>query len=166
MKKKLLIISLISIISIMISTYVFAENNDTNTLGEEIQDSSEKVENTIEDAGNSIKNGVENAGEAAGDMVEGAGNAAGDMMNGAGNTVNSMMNGVSNTTNTIVDDTTNTANNGYNTARTTTEDTTTGFMDTANTWMWITLAIVAVAIIGLVWYYAAQTNGSNHSSRH
>jgi hypothetical protein len=29
-------------------------------------------------------------------------------------------------------------------------------------WMWIMLAVVAVLIVGLVWYYAAQTNNTKH----
>ena len=52
----------------------------------------------------------------------------------------------------------------YNTTKTTADDVTASVSNNATMWMWIMLAVVAVLIIALVWYYAAQTN--NHNGRH
>ena len=70
-----------------------------------------------------------------------------------------MMNGMDNTENSTSENLTG----NYNTTRTTSEDVTATATNNATMWMWIMLAVVAVLIIGLVWYYAAQ---SNNSSKH
>ena len=59
-------------------------------------------------------------------------------------------------------------NNGgsYTVARTSTEGGTIMGMS-ANTWTWFILAIVAIAIVGLVWYYAMQnSNEYNDNDNH
>ena len=59
-------------------------------------------------------------------------------------------------------DTNNDANTGIAgtdyTATRTTADLTGTPTNTATTWVWIILAVSAVVIIGLVWYYATQNN--------
>lgn len=36
----------------------------------------------------------------------------------------------------------------------------------ANTWTWFVLAIAAIAIVGLVWYYAMQNKNEYNNNNH
>ncbi len=47
-------------------------------------------------------------------------------------------------------------NNGYTATRTATNALTNN--DTSTLWIWLVVAIAAIVIIGLVWYYGAQNN--------
>ena len=46
---------------------------------------------------------------------------------------------------------------GYNAVRTSVDEVTTGNMSTT-TWIWIILAVAAIIIVAMVWYYAVQNN--------
>ena len=104
------------------------------------------------DAGETIKDSAQKAKEGAQNITSSTENATNDVTNG-------MMNGMNNTNNSTSENLTG----DYNTTRTTSEDVTATATNNATMWMWIMLAVVAVLIIGLVWYYAAQ---SNNSSKH
>lgn len=111
----------------------------------------------MENAANGIRNvvgGAENTIEnAASGVANTSKNVTGDVEN-AGNTMNMGTNGNSGT--------------GYTATRTSTDiagDTTfLGMNSTA--WIWLILAIAAVAIVALVYYYSAQTRdfGYDHNS--
>ena len=50
--------------------------------------------------------------------------------------------------------------NGYNATRTATETTTNNTNNglTKDMWTWIIVAIIAIVIIALIWYYASRNN--------
>lgn len=106
-------------------------------------------------ATNEIKSSMDKAGSSIQNAVNGAGNVVKEGASAVGNGVkdlgNTLQNGVTRTEGETGTDT----NNGYTATRTATTDGTILGMS-ANTWTWFVLAIAALAIIGLVWYYAMQ----------
>ena len=52
------------------------------------------------------------------------------------------------------------ANNGYTATRTTTAGATNLNTMNSSIWTWIILAVAAVIIVSLVWYYASQHNNN------
>lgn len=139
MNKKIYV-SFAILLSIMFSiTFCFATSN-TDGLG-----------NTVNDVRNFV-GGVENTVEnAALDITDTSKNITGDMENG--------MNSDAKTNGTMGITTKENSSSQYSTARTSTDNTVMGMTSTA--WTWIILAIVAIAIIALVWYYSMQITNSN-----
>lgn len=136
---------LIAVTLIFITSNVFAANN-------EIGDSMNKAGNTVRNVVGGAENVVEDAAGAIGTGVGDIGNAVSDGVEGMTNDGNN--NGV-----------------GYNatrtTARTTTGTTNGTFLGmSANTWTWFVLAIAAIAIVGLVWYYAMQNKTEYNNNNH
>ena len=101
---------------------------------------------TISFANNDIKDGVHSATDA---VIDGASNLVNDARKGVGAIENTVENGAKDIGNAIHHDNTN----GY----TTTTGTTTNAMN-STLWTWVILAVAAVVIIGLIWYYASQNN--------
>lgn len=128
---------------IFFTSTVFAANN---TIG----DSMNKAGNTVRNVVGGAENVVENAAGAVGNGVRNVGNSVTD---GAG-----IM--TTNGTN---------SNTGYTTTRTGTANGATNgtFLGMSpNTWTWFILAIAAIIIVGLVWYYAMQNqNEYNDNNR-
>lgn len=134
---------LIALFLLLFTSNVFAANN-------EMGDSMNKAGNTVRN----VVGGTEN-------VVEDAAGAIGTGIKDLGNTVS---NGAANITNNG-----NNSNVGYNASRTATTGSTTnnGFLGmNSNTWTWLILAIVAIAIVGLVWYYVAQNNKEYNNNNH
>lgn len=84
--------------------------------------------------GNNTKNGVENAGNDVKDTAK-------------------------DTTDNNTRDMVGRTNSGYNTRMTSAVTN----VVTSNTMMWILLALIAVAIIALIWYYVAQPKNRNRN---
>ena len=105
---------------------------------------------TISFANNDIKDGVHSATDA---VIDGASNLVNDARKGVGAIENTVENGAKDIGNAIYLDNTN----GYTATRTATTGTTTNGMN-STLWTWVILAVAAVVIIGLVWYYASQDN--------
>lgn len=113
---------------------------------------------SISFANNEVKNDIHNATDT---VVDGAENLAEDVRNGIGNAEDAVENGVRDAGTAITDganDMTRTDNSGYTATRTTAADATTNNTMNSTLWTWIALAIAAVVIVGLVWYYATQHN--------
>ena len=160
LKKIGLYITLIATV-LLFTSFSFASN-----LGNDIKDSMDKTGNTIQN----VMNGVTDAGKNA---VDNMGNAVNDAANGARDTMNNMANGINNMTDDMFDNrddnnqnnnennnanTGNGADDGYSAARIATfTDTTTN-----NTWLWIALGVVALAIVGLSWYYMSDNRNNHH----
>lgn len=93
-----------------------------------------------------------NLGEQITDSLDKTGdslrNAAGDVMN----TIDGDNNRTRNNNNNNY-----TNGTGYNAVRTSVDQMTTGNMSTT-TWIWIILAVAAIVIVAMVWYYAVQNN--------
>lgn len=111
--------------------------------------------------------------------MENAANGIRNVVGGAENTIENAAAGVANTSKNVTGDVENAGNTmgmgtngnsgtGYTATRTSTDiagDTTfLGMNSTA--WIWLILAIAAVAIVALVYYYSAQTRdfGYDHNS--
>ncbi len=148
MKKKFYTIALLIVSMLILSfSYTFAANEPQAVQG--IRNVVGGAENIVEDAGKGIVDGVRNVTSGGENMME---NAARDVQNGtqdAGNRI----------TGAMTDD-------NYDATRTTTrsadvnngEGTFLGINGT--TWAWLIIAVVAVAIIALIWMYARQNNNS------
>lgn len=124
----------------------------------------------LESAANGIRNvvgGVENTVEnAAMDISNMSKDTTGSIENGMNDTANSIDNRMNDARNNTGLGNTNT-NDGYTAARTDTRMATTGD-DTllgmsSDAWIWVIMAIAAILIIGLVWYYSAQITNNNHN---
>lgn len=136
MAKKIFISFAIIILSVCCSVCFAADNNSNVNLGEEITDSLDKT-------GESVRN------------------VADDVMNGVDDVTrdNRQNNATNNNTNDNRDYNRNTDNNvfteGYDAVRTSVDEVTTGNMSTT-TWIWIILAVAAIIIVAMIWYYAVQ----------
>ena len=121
-----------------------------NSVGGMINDAGSHIKNAVEDTGNAVKGGVESIGNGIKDV----GNSAVSGLNDATQTRNN---------NRTTGSMTNGNNNGrYSATRTATNGTFMGMNGT--TWTWFILGITALAIVGLVWYYAMQNNSEyDHS---
>ena len=105
------------------------------------------------DTGNNIKNTLSSG---VNTVVDGMGNLAEDTRNGVGR----MENGIENFMN--MDNNSDNNNGNYNVTRTAITDSGDNGgimgMDSTTMWIWIILAIAAIVIVGLVWYYGSQNN--------
>lgn len=134
MAKKIFISLAILVLSLCCSVCFAADNGDDSNvnLGEEITDSLNK-------AGNSVRNVADDA------MNMGTDNARNNNNNNNNNnnrTARNYDNG-----------------NGYNAVRTSVDDMATGVTNmSTTTWIWIILAVAAIIIVAMVWYYAVQDN--------
>lgn len=142
MNKKIYV-SFAILLSIIFSfTFCFA-TSATDDMKKTVND----VRNFVGDAENTVEN-------AALDISNVSKDVTGDMENGMNHeTKNS-------TTGTI----TQNMSGQYSATRTSTDNTVMGMTSTA--WTWIILAIVAIAIIALVWYYSMQITNNNIYNHH
>lgn len=154
MNKKIILSAIVFLIISTLSIFCFAEaSNNTNTsntvdLKGEITESLDKTRNTATNVTNGVVSG------------------AGSVMNTVTNGINDMTGMNNGTNNRATMNTTNTNNNNgnYNTTRTAVGDAyyAGGNQMDTTTWLWLILAIVAIIIVGAVWYYAMQgTNNRN-----
>ena len=142
MKKRFLLISIITVLFISIAIPVFAMDNVANGIRNFVGG----TENAIENAGNNISNGVKNGLNTVGRGTE---NVVTDVKDGMENTGNTMMG--------TMTDNNNNGNDGYTAARTSTDNVTLAGM-TSNTWTWIIVGITIAAIAILIWSYIRQRN--------
>lgn len=155
MNKKIIFATIIFFIISTLSIFCFAEaNNNTNTsntvdLKGEITESLDKTRNTATNVTNGVVSGTESV--------------INTVTNGINN-MTGMNNNTDNKNNTNNMNVTTNNNGNYNTTRTAIDEAyyrTGNQMDTT-TWLWLILAIVAIIIVGAVWYYAMQgTNNRN-----
>ena len=119
--------------------------------------------------------GLDNIGNGMENAVNGAKNTVGDAKNGVENMMSDMGRGIEGAMNNAEDDMTNddpTGMNGENgdgysadrTSATTRaiSDTSAAGSGTGSSFVWIVLAIAAVIIVALVWYYGTQTEKRNN----
>ncbi len=141
------IVSLLTVATLVFFTSsVFAATN-------EVKDSMTSAGNTIRNVVGGAENVVEDAAGAIGSGVRDIGNAVRD--------------GAEGFTNTFDNNDATTYNATRTTARTAAESTTGSFLGmSANTWTWFVLAIAAIAIVGLVWYYAMQNKNEYNNNNH
>ena len=110
-------------------------------------------------ATDNVKNGVSNV---VNTVVNGVNTMGADVRNGIGSAENGIEDALKidgNQTNNNGNNGTDTRNNGYTATRTSTNALTGN--NTSTLWVWLIVAIAAIVIIGLVWYYGAQ-NTTHH----
>ena len=132
MAKKIFISLAIIFLSLCCSVCFAADNNSNVNLGEEITDSLDKT-------GDSMRN------------------VANDAMNEVDGNRNDNRNGNMRSTNGYSNNENNVFTDSYNAVRTSVDEVATGNMSTT-TWIWIILAVAAIIIVAMVWYYATQSN--------
>lgn len=143
MTKKIITILVTCFTLLLFSNIAFAEN-----AGEEVKDSWDKTTQSMQNAGATVGNTM----QAAGNNIEGTMKNAGDKMGTALTGTNDDMR-KNNDDNPAL----------YSATRTSTD---TGFLGMGNNTMWTTwliLAVLTVAIVGLVWYYGMQNTKSTNS---
>lgn len=149
---------LILAVILFATTYVFATDNNAG------QDAVNDIRNAVGGAENTVENAardVSNASKDATGAVENAGNQTANNVENAGNqTANNVENNASAHMGT--DDSGNTA--GYTATRTSTGDNATFLGMNSTMWIWLILAIAAVAIVALVYYYSTQTTNAYENS--
>ena len=148
MNKRIILISTILFLLFSIFCMSFAVDEDNSNIGS-------SAVNTIRNVVGGAENVIENAGRTVSNTIK-------DGTNSIENMGNSMTNDMTNNNNTN-NSTANTMNNNnnetqYNVARTTANDGMNLTDGINNTWLWITLAIIAVIAIALVVYYGNQRN--------
>ena len=144
MRKRFLIISIITILFISIAIPSFAMDNVANGIRNFVGG----AENAIENVGNNISNGVKNG---LNTVSHGTENVVTDVRGGMQDTGNTMA-GMTTTNNNNNND-----NDRYTATRISTEEMRIAGM-TTNTWSWIIIGITAAAIGILVWSYIRQKN--------
>ena len=134
MAKKIFVSFAIVILSLCCSVCFAADNDSNVNLGNEITDSLDKAGDSVRNVADDVMNGVD-------------GNNNDRNNNNNNNMARNRNNDMDN----------NVFTNGYNAVRTSVDDVATGNMSTT-TWIWIILAVAAIIIVAMVWYYAVQNN--------
>ena len=155
MSKKIFV-GLFIIISLVFSyTFVFAADGVVNNAADGVRNMVGGAENAVEDAAKGISGASKNI---TGEMTDNR-----DKTNQNMDGINNGNDGIENE-NTVNNDRINTTNGtGYATTRTATTDTFMGMTSAA--WTWLVLAVAAVVIIALVWYYSTQITRDNYNNR-
>lgn len=147
MKKKFYTIALLIVSILVLSfSYTFAANEPKAV--QDIRNVVGGAENVVEDAGKGIVDGVRNVTSGGENMMENAARDAQNSVQDAGNRVTGAMTG-----------------DNYDATRTTTRSATNANEGTflgmnGTVWIWLIIAVVAVAIIALIWMYVKQNNNS------
>lgn len=123
--------------------------------------------NMVNDATNATKNAVGGAENTANNVMQGTTGAIKSGINtiekAGENTMNNAKNATENTMNSVKNGTTNVLNNTGYTAQKTAAETNNNFLGMGNNvWTWIVIGIVALIAIGIIWYFMARQNNSNH----
>ena len=141
MKKRFLIISVITLLIISIAIPSLAMENVANGIRNFVGG----TENTIENVGNNVAGGIKNGLNTVGQGTENVMTDVRDGMDDMGNTMTGMMTGDSNN------------GDGYTATRTSTDEARLAGM-TTSTWSWIIVGITIAAIGLLIWAYMRQKN--------
>lgn len=148
MNKRIILISTVLFLLLSILSCVFAVDENNNNIGS-------SAVNTIRNAVGGAENVIENAGKGISNTIKAGTNSIENMGN---NMANDMTNN-NNTNNANANTMNNRSNDSqYNVARTTANNGMNFTDGINNTWIWITLAIIAVVAIALVVYYGNQRN--------
>ena len=140
MTKKALISVILFLVIAFASTFVFANDNTLSNAGHAIT-------NVVTDAGTAVRNGAENLGN---NLQKGAQDVTGAITNMGDNNDNN-----GDDRDTLF--TTNDNNGDYTATRTNATNGNFLGMNTM-TWTWFILAVAAILIVALVWYYSAQND--------
>ena len=138
MAKKIIISLAIIILSLCCSVCFAADNNSNVNLGDQITDSLDKT-------GDSVRNVTSDVMDAGANTMRSIGNTVDGDNNNNNNDNRMSQRNLSNDTN-------------YNAVRTSVDEVTTNGTMSATTWIWIILAVAAIVIVAMIWYYAVKTD--------
>ncbi len=113
------------------------------------------AESTLNRAGEGIHDMVNGATEAAGNAKDSVSSMVEDIKNGAksaGDNIHDSMSKAGDSVSGMI------TNNEYSATRTSA----TNMTNTGTNFVWIILAIAAIAIVALVWYYGSQADNRTH----
>ena len=139
LKKIIFTILLLTVAFIFGINYTFAADDTA------LEDATNTVRNMVGDAENGIENAAKDISNTSKDVTS-------DMENGANDAKSDMENKA----------TTNSNPNNYSASRTSTATDGSLFGMNSTTWIWLIMAIVAIAIIALVYYFSVRSTGSNN----
>lgn len=145
MKSKLILVIVVIAASLIIGSqniYANQAQNITNDIRGAVGTAEQTMEDAAKGAAGTVREGLNTAGEATSNMV------------------NDVRDGVERTTDNMQDNMDNDNGDNNYTARRTNANTNGVF--TATGWTWAILAVIALAIIGLVWYYMKQDRSVNN----
>ena len=142
MKRKFLLISTLLIVLLSITASTVFANNALNTIGNVAED-------VTSAAGNVLTTGVDAVGNTVDDVANGTMRAGNNVAAGITNMDNNNRSGNGNT--------------GYTATRTNTNATWLG--TDATMWTGLIMAILGVAIVAMIWFYAKQDN-TEQSEQH
>ena len=142
MKRKFLLISTLLIVLLSITASTVFANNALNTIGNVAED-------VTSAAGNVLTTGVDAVRNTVDDVANGTMRASNNVATGITNMGNNNRSGNGNT--------------GYTATRTNTNATWLGMDATMLTWL--IMAILGVAIVAMIWFYAKQDN-TEQSEQH
>lgn len=155
MQKKLLFSLLLLTLAIVFGVSFTFANNDTSSW----ENAADGVRNVVGD----VENGVENA---ARDISNTSKDATRDMENGSNDSMSTNNNSSTDNSNKdgMTGGMTNSSQN-YTAQRTATTTDSNGLLGmNSTTWIWLIMAILAIAIIALVYYYSTQATNRHYNS--
>lgn len=144
-KKGLLLVSVILFVLCIFSSFVYATDTIKNGVSGVVND----VVDGVNALGSDVRNGIGNAENGIEDAFRTNDDNTSDQNDNSQN---------NNTDNNTMDNSVLTAPGDYMTTRTDVDATTAGTTtnDNSTLWIWLIVAIAAIVIIGLVWYYGTQ----------
>ena len=145
-KKSFLLVSAIFVVLFVLSGVVYANNDMQNDIKNGVSDTVNGVVDGVDRLGSDVRNGIGSAENGIEDAlkVDDIGNGENNNQNNPNNNAGANVGG--------------TTGDNYTATRTATDLTGTsgGATDNTTLWVWLIVAIAAIVIIGLVWYYGAQ----------
>ena len=162
LKKIIFTILLLTIAFIFCINYTFAAD-DTG-----LKDAANNVRNMVGETENGIENAAKDISNTSKDVTSDienkANNATSDIENKANNATSDVENRMDNDSNKnpITGTTTNSNPGDYSASRTSTATDRSILGINSTTWIWLIMAIVAIAIIAMVYYFSVRSTGSNN----
>ena len=159
MTKKIMLTIIFSLTLLFSATVCFAESEnktEATNLGNEITTSMDKTEKSIDSIGDNKKDNENNNDSKLDNVRDGVRSTVENVENGIEDAVNDVVDGARDLGNDVEENNTAVAGTTSNFASGDMATTNDGTGMSGTTWLWIILAVVAIAIIAAVWYYAAQ----------
>ena len=147
-KKSFILVSAILFVIFVCSSFVYATND---------------VKNAVNGATNTVVDGVDRLGSDVRDGIGDAENGVEDALNMNDKSTDNPSHGDDN--DRVTTDGADMVTTGDYTATRTTADATTNATTSTNAsslWIWLIIAIAAIVIVGLVWYYGTQNSNTHH----
>ena len=131
----------------------FAADNSNVNLGDQITDSLDKTGDSIRNVTSDVMDAGANTMRSMGNTIDGDNNN-----NTTTNRNNHTNNGNNNNNDNRMSQRNLSNGTNYNAVRTSVDEATTNGTMSTTTWIWIILAVAAIVIVAMIWYYAVKTD--------